>query len=150
MWFRISDRRAEINCLRSVGSHTGSGSELPGNPLRTSASPQVSVKNTSPTSPKRLLGMAKIKQLASSPRTRQWQRWKANSQVFLIPVSCRKEINTTFLGQEDRLSCVLALGYLLSPSSPALRPSKQPRHLLILDRAFKENKGEMLLLYLRS
>lgn len=55
--------------------------------------------------------MAKIKDLASGPGTRQWQRWKESSQVFLILVSLReKKINTTFLGQEAQPPDLLCKG----------------------------------------
>lgn len=138
--------------LRGMEAHgTGHGSELPGNNLfEYLATPQVLIKNTSPISPRREAGMAKTRKLALSPRTYQWQRWKASSQVFLIPVSSREKINATVLGQEVQLSSVLALGCFLGLYPAALRPSEQPRHLLAPDRVFRENKGEVLLLYLRS
>lgn len=90
--------------------------------------------------------MAKIKSLASSPGTRQWQRWKENSQFSRSLFHAGKKINPVLLGQEVPLSSALAPGCLPSAVPQPLRPSRATqRHLLAL-----KARREILLLDLRS
>lgn len=89
--------------------------------------------------------MAKIKSLASSPGTRQWQRWKENSQFS----------RSLFHARKRSAPCSWARKLSSAPrwrpaASPALShspsaPPKQPRLLLAL-----KPRREMLLLDLRS
>lgn len=63
-----------------AGSHLGATWEPPGSRLgQASVSPRAPGR-IQPHVPRREPGPAKLKSLASSPGTRQWQRWKENSQ----------------------------------------------------------------------
>lgn len=71
-----------------------------------------------------------MKTLDSSPRPRQWQRWKENSRVFLIPLSLRGKKNQDPVLEPESPALFGAGCGSASPSAPALHPPTPPRHSL--------------------